>query len=199
MGLRRRWPWQLQHGQHPYSPWSEGTGSLNIKNEWCGVTENPTRAKSFPDSSAGKESAHNSRDSGSILGSGRSPVEGIGYPCQYSCLENHMDRGAWWATVHGVTKSGHDWTNVCKNLKTPFMALLEYVYRLAFPHSGLMWVCVCDQLFLLELPWPGKSSLHNCYNPPVSQSPLICHLSICFRAHIDTSEVGIIIPRSHSL
>ena len=39
------------------------------------------------------------------LGSGRSPGEGIGYPLQYSCLENPMDRGAWQATVHGVTKS----------------------------------------------------------------------------------------------
>ena len=46
-------------------------------------------------------------DVGSIPGSGRSPGEGNGNPLQYSCLENSMDRGAWWATVHGVTKS---WT-----------------------------------------------------------------------------------------
>ena len=39
------------------------------------------------------------------LGSGRSPGEGNGNPLQYSCLENSMDGGAWWATVHGVTKS----------------------------------------------------------------------------------------------
>ena len=38
-------------------------------------------------------------------GSGRSPGEGNGYPFQYSCLENPMDRGAWWATVHGVAES----------------------------------------------------------------------------------------------
>ena len=42
---------------------------------------------------------------GSIPGWGRSPGEGNGNPCQYSCLENSMDSGAWWATVHGVTKS----------------------------------------------------------------------------------------------
>ena len=42
---------------------------------------------------------------GSILGSGRSPGEGNGNPIQYSCLKNSMDRGAWWATVHGVAKS----------------------------------------------------------------------------------------------
>ena len=39
---------------------------------------------------------------------GRSPGEGNGYPLQYSCLKNHMDRGAWWATVHGVSRVGHD-------------------------------------------------------------------------------------------
>ena len=45
------------------------------------------------------------RDAGSIPGSGRSPGEGNGNPLQYSCLENPMDRGAWRATVRGVTKS----------------------------------------------------------------------------------------------
>ena len=45
------------------------------------------------------------RDPGSIPGLGRSPGEGKGDPHQYSCLENSMDRGAWWATVHGVAKS----------------------------------------------------------------------------------------------
>ena len=45
----------------------------------------------------------NAGDVGSILGSGRSPGEGNGNPLQYSCLGNPMDRGAWWATVPGVT------------------------------------------------------------------------------------------------
>ena len=44
-------------------------------------------------------------DSVLIPGSGQSPGEGNGNPLQYSCLENSMDRGAWWATVHGVAKS----------------------------------------------------------------------------------------------
>ena len=53
-----------------------------------------------------KVSACNEGDMGSILGSGRSPGEGNGNPLQYSCLENPMDGGAWWATsAHGVTKS----------------------------------------------------------------------------------------------
>ena len=54
-----------------------------------------------------KESACNAGDPGSIHGSGRSPGEGNGNTLQYSCLEDAMDRGAWWATVPGVAKS---WT-----------------------------------------------------------------------------------------
>ena len=59
--------------------------------------------KGFPGDSEGKESAYNARDPDSIPGLGRSP-EGNEYPLQYSCLENSMDRGAWQATVHGVTE-----------------------------------------------------------------------------------------------
>ena len=62
--------------------------------------------------SSGKESACNAGDTGDvglIPGSGRSPGEGNGYPLWFSCLENSMDRGAWWAIVHGITKS---WTQV---------------------------------------------------------------------------------------
>ena len=47
-------------------------------------------------------------DTGSIPGSGRSPGRGRGNPVQYSCLENPMDREAWWSTIHGVTRVGHD-------------------------------------------------------------------------------------------
>ena len=59
----------------------------------------------FSSGSNGKESACNAGNLGLIPGSGRSPGEGNGNLLQYSCLENPMDRGAWWATVHGVTKS----------------------------------------------------------------------------------------------
>ena len=59
----------------------------------------------FPGGSEVKASACNAGDLVSIPGLGRSPGEGNGNPLQYSCLENPMDRGAWWATVHGVTKS----------------------------------------------------------------------------------------------
>ena len=51
-----------------------------------------------------KRSAYNAGDMGSITGSGRSPGEGKDNSFQYYCLKNSMDRGAWWATVHGVAK-----------------------------------------------------------------------------------------------
>ena len=65
----------------------------------------PLSALGFPGGSDGKASACNVGDLGSIPGLGRSPGEGHGNPLQYSCLENSIDRGAWWATVHVVKKS----------------------------------------------------------------------------------------------
>ena len=59
----------------------------------------------FPGGSDDKESDYNAGDPGLIPGWRRSPGEGNGNPLQYSCLENPMDRGVWWTTVSGVTKS----------------------------------------------------------------------------------------------
>ena len=59
----------------------------------------------FPEGSDGKESACNVGDAGSIPGLGKYPGGGTGNLLQYSCLENSMDRGAWWARVHVVAKS----------------------------------------------------------------------------------------------
>ena len=63
----------------------------------------------FLGGSDSKESACNAGDQGLVPGSGRSPGEGNGNPVQYSCLENSMGRGDWQATVHGVTES---WTQL---------------------------------------------------------------------------------------
>ena len=78
------------------------------------------------------------RDAGSIPGSGRSPGEGHGTPLQYSCLENPMDRGAWWAAVHGVTQS----RTRLKRLSTAAQALI----LLAIPF------CKQERLGLRQVP-----------------------------------------------
>ena len=64
--------------------------------------------KGFPGGAEVKVSACNVGDLGSIPGLGRSPGEGNGNPFQYSCLENPKDGGAWWASVHGSQRVGHD-------------------------------------------------------------------------------------------
>ena len=71
----------------------------------------------------------NAGEAGSIPGLGRSPAGGDGNPLEYSCLENPMDRGAWWATVHGVTQSRtrlRDWAPIHahETFKSKFFALL---------------------------------------------------------------------------
>ena len=83
----------------------------------------------FPGGSSGKEPACNSGatgDSGSIPGSGRSPGGGNGNPLWYSCLKSPMDRGAWWATGHGVAKS-RTWPSDWADLS-------------CFPTSGWIWI-----------------------------------------------------------
>ena len=89
-----------------YSPWgckeSDTTGRPSS-------AQHKDNERGFPGGSDVKESACNAGNPGSISGSGRSPGEGNIYPLQCSCLENSMDRGAWQATVHGITKS---WTQL---------------------------------------------------------------------------------------
>ena len=79
---------------------------------------NKVHFRGFPDGSVVKNppaNAGDARDVGSIPGSESSPGVGNGNPLQYSCLENPMDGGAWWATVHGVTKS---WTRLSPHMGT---------------------------------------------------------------------------------
>ena len=64
-----------------------------------------TQILGFPGGAVVKNPHANARDASSVPGSGRSPGDGNGNWLQYSCLENPMDRGAWWATVHRVAKS----------------------------------------------------------------------------------------------
>ena len=86
------------------SKFSESSNSFS--NSFVFMTKLPiSLPEGFPGDSDGKESACKARDLGSIPGLGRSPAEGNGNPLQYSGLENSTDRGAWQATVHGVTKN----------------------------------------------------------------------------------------------
>ena len=78
----------------------------------------------FPGGSDGKESTRNMGVLGSILGLGRSLGEGNGYPLQYSCLENSRDRGAWWAIVHGVTRSQIQLNDLKKHSIEPILLVL---------------------------------------------------------------------------
>ena len=89
----------------------ETTSSAHVQSEELRSSSSKASlvAWGFPGGSEVKASARNSGDPGSIPGSGRSPGEGNGNPLQYSCLENPMEGGAWWATFHGVAKS---WTRL---------------------------------------------------------------------------------------
>ena len=73
----------------------------------------------FPGGSGNEDPICNEGDPGLTPGSGRSPGEENGNPLQYSCSENPTDRGAWQATVHGVTRVGHDLaTKTTKPIRT---------------------------------------------------------------------------------
>ena len=84
---------------------TKGEKNLKLLNDQTWNIKQIYLYMAFPGGSDGKESACNEGDAGSIPGLKRSSGGRNGNPLQYSCLENPMDRGAWWATVHGVTKS----------------------------------------------------------------------------------------------
>ena len=92
-----------------------------------------------PDGSNGKESACNEGDLGLISGLGWSPGVGNGNPLQDSCLENPMDRGAWWATVHGVAKIQtqlRNWTTTMINSVCVWIPIPQFISPL-FPSHCL--------------------------------------------------------------
>ena len=100
-------------------PWTEepggqqSMGSLRVGHDWSDLAAAAAVFHcGFPGSLVGKESACSERDPGSTPGLGRSPGEWNGKPLKYSCLENSMDRGAWWASVHGITRVGHYWSDL---------------------------------------------------------------------------------------
>ena len=101
----------------------------------------------FPGGSDGTEPDCIAGDPGSVLGSGRFPGEGNSTPLQYACLENPMDRGAWWATVHGNLKGSDGTTDGTKKLS------------LSLPFNSKRNLAETMQLCLktkTELPWSIK-------------------------------------------
>ena len=84
------------------------------------------------------------KDAGSVPGSGRPPAEGNSNPSQYSCLENPVDRGAWRATVHGVTKSQTGLKQLSMN-------------AWGFPHSSVGKESTCDAGDPGSIPGSGRS------------------------------------------
>ena len=109
-------------------------------------------ALDFPGGSDDKASVYNVGDPGSIPGLGRSTGEGNDNPLQYYCLENPMDRGAWWARVHGVAKS---WTR-----------LSDFTYFTQF--VVVNWIKNCQSNFLFP------PSLSHFLLPNLTQSRLGC-------------------------
>ena len=89
---------------------------------------------------SGKELSVDARDAVLILGSGRSPGGGNGNIFQYSCLGNSMDRGAWWATVHAVTKVRHNLMTA--STRQPWEGGVSY-YDL-FGDKAMVWVLRLD-------------------------------------------------------
>ena len=106
-----------------------------------------------PGGSVGKDSPC-SADRGLIPRSGRSPGGGNGSPFQYSCLENPMDTGAWWTTVHGVARAGQDLAT--KPPSPPSITVMSFliIFKVCCTSSLNSWfVCVCGFSQLCWVIW----------------------------------------------
>ena len=113
---------------------------------WCGHTfpyvfTSARNNKGFPGGSDDKESSCNTGEPGSIPGSGKAPGERNGYPLQFSCLENSMDRGACWATVHGIAKSRTRLANTHTGITSLFHLLNTQAKRDSLPVFS--WKLLC--------------------------------------------------------
>ena len=155
------WEDLLEKGRATYSSilawrilWTEEPGRLQsiwsqrVRHDWATFTSLHL-SLGFPRGSNRKEFACNARDLGSVPGLERSPGEGHDNPLQYSCLENPMDWGAWWATVHGITKS---WTWLSDQ-----HFQIESSILLGFPPSSFGKESVCKAGDPGSIPESGRS------------------------------------------
>ena len=141
--------------------------ALNLLGNFLSRSQNPKQfIWGFPADSEVKQSACKVGDLNLIPGSRRSPVERNGYLLQYPCLENSMDRGAWWATTHGVTTS---WTWLSNS---SFIVCFHHVWFFATP-----WTVACQAPLSMEfsrqgywsgLPFPSPGDLPHPGTEPIS-------------------------------
>ena len=130
-------------------------------------TQNLRHYGDFPYSSVGKESACNAVDPDSIPGLGSYPGEGNGNPLQYSCLENLMNKGAWWATVHEVARVGHDLAtkpppprhygliiSICCTLQACTLEqFFKWMKRIDSIHGQLTYTCLYSLGYVCSIFW----------------------------------------------
>ena len=139
-------------------PWTEESGRLQsmgsqrVRHDW-GTS---LYLEGFPHNSLGKESACNAGDPGLFPGWGRSPGEENGNSLQYSCLENPMGRGAWWAPVHGVVRVRHD---LVTKPPPPHLKHRKYIEKCEQPSNTFqneqVFVAVCvSHSVVSDLLWP---------------------------------------------
>ena len=135
------------------------------------IWDNPKLQLGFPSGLNGKESACNAGGPGSFPGSGRSPVEGNGYPLQFSCLENSMDRGAWQAMVHAVAKSQARPSDYHFYFQAgyPKADTLRLSARVAEPRLGYTWLCMGPAAQAFNTPLPVSELSLSCEMGVVGQ------------------------------
>ena len=153
-------------------------------------------SQSFLNGSVGKESACSAADM-MIPGSGRSPEGGNGNPLQYSCLENSMDRGTWWATVHGVQTVRHDrvwaWT---VGLLVP-----RCNHRIRYSWSASDWECPGKRMLTLltnSRVWKPQVLILCANSCPVFACPLVLLISLVMGSYAIVLNI-IVCPRSQGV
>ena len=112
------------------------------------------RAKGFPGGAEVKASACNVGDLGSIPGLGRSLGEGNGNPLQYSCLENPMDGGAWWAIVHGLQRVRHDWATSLFTSDWITITFSGLLYKIYLTHKSSLNLALAYEMRIQLVPLP---------------------------------------------
>ena len=134
-----------------------------------GIEGNYFYIMGFLGGSVGEESSYNAGDTGLIHWSGRPPGKLNGYPLQDSFLENSMDRGAWKASVHGVTKSGHNlatekqqkvFHNFLSKKQASFSVMAAVTVHNDFGDQNQK-ICHCFHFFPLHFAWSDWTRCHD--------------------------------------